>query len=134
MSLSEVRGWEALRGDRPGAEFIWKFELVETVDSRLTLAEQVSEDYVKAALKAELELLVENRVVSGLEPADIALFAVAAKLGYAGRSQRLVWHEGGRILYSQVPGATLVRCLTGSPPRICSRIERVRRPKPSFSR
>ncbi|MEM1690919.1 MAG: hypothetical protein QXG48_03980 [Thermofilaceae archaeon] len=116
--LSEVKGeleklFEAIS---LGAELIRKCELVETVDSRLTLAEQVSEDDVKAALKAELEWLVENRVVSGLEPADTALIAAAAKLGYAGWNQRLVWYEGGWIPYSQVPGATLVRCVTGVHP------------------
>ncbi|MEM2617815.1 MAG: hypothetical protein QXL64_09805, partial [Thermofilaceae archaeon] len=68
---------------------------------------------VKAALKAELEWLVENKVVSGLEPADIALIAAAAKLGYAGWNQRLVWYESDWIPYSQVPGATLVRCVIG---------------------
>ncbi|MEM1690914.1 MAG: hypothetical protein QXG48_04540 [Thermofilaceae archaeon] len=89
---------------------------METVDSRLTLAEQVSEDDVKAALKVELEWLVENRVVSGLEPADTALIAAAAKLGYAGWNQRLVWYEGGWTPYSQVPGATLVKCVIGVHP------------------
>ncbi|MEM4455463.1 MAG: hypothetical protein QXT28_12165 [Thermofilaceae archaeon] len=116
--LSEVNGeleklFEAIG---LGAELTRKCEPVETVDSRLTLAEPVSEEEVKAALKAELEWLVENRVVSGLEPADTALIAAAAKLGYAGWNQRLVWYEGDWIPYSQVPGATLVKCVTGVHP------------------
>jgi hypothetical protein len=76
----------------------------------------VNESEVIAALKAELEWLVRSGVVSGLEPSDIDRIASAAKLGYAGWNQRIVWYNGDWVPYSSVPGAALVRCYGGVQP------------------
>jgi hypothetical protein len=76
----------------------------------------VNESEIVAALKAELEWMVKSGVVRGLEPSEIDRIASAAKLGYAGWNQRIVWYNGGWVPYSSVPGAALVRCYGGVQP------------------
>ncbi len=87
-----------------------------SVESRIVPCTEIGESEVKAALKAELEWLVESGVVRGLGRGEIERIVSAAKLGYAGWNQRLVWYEGEWVPYSSVPGAALVRCLRGIQP------------------
>jgi len=86
------------------------------VEYRIAPHVEVGEGEVKAALRAELEWLVESGVVRGLERGEVERIVSAAKLGYAGWNQRLVWHNGEWLPYSSVPGAALVRCAGGVQP------------------
>jgi len=87
-----------------------------SVEHRIVPCAEIGENEVKAALKTELEWLVESGVVRGLEQSEIERIVSAAKLGYAGWNQRLVWYEGEWVPYSSVPGAALVRCIGGVQP------------------
>jgi hypothetical protein len=92
-----------------------KLECSSAVESRLEPAVEVGEEEVRAALRRELEWLVENGVVEGLNSGDVEAIIAAARLGYAGWNSRLVWHAGAWMPYSEVPGAALLRCSTGAP-------------------
>ena len=97
----------------PGDPASLKLECSSSVDSKLKPAVEVGEEEVKAALKRELEWLAETGVVEGLSSSDIEAITAAARLGYAGWNSRLVWHSGAWVPYSEVPGAALLRCVTG---------------------
>ena len=88
-------------------------ECSAAVDKRLKPSVSVGEEEVRAALRRELEWLVESGVVEGLSSSDIEAITAAARLGYAGWNRRLAWHMGAWKPYDEVPGAVLLRCTTG---------------------
>ena len=87
----------------------------EPRDFRPAPAYDVSESDLKGALKAELEWLVENGVISGLSKDDVRAIVSAAKLGYAGWNSRLVWSNGKWVPYHSTEGAMVLRCVGAVP-------------------
>ena len=102
LELAELLGSIGLKGFAPS--------FTRTVETSTEPAFEIDEAQVRSALKAELEWLIGEGVVKGLEAGDAASIAALAALGNAGFNSRLVWYNGSWTPYNQVPGASMLRC------------------------
>lgn len=91
------------------------FQRFESKESRIVPAYNFDKKEIRNALRAELEWLSKNGIISGLSKDDIEAIVSAAKLGYAGWNNRLVWFNGKWTSYSYTDGATVLRCSRALP-------------------